>query len=171
MNEERPLIASVFMNRMKNKMLLQCDPTVVYALERANRYRGTLFECRSEVRFALQHLPIRRAASRTDRESRQAFLGSGERSRLRLAYSYFVRTTGGRHTFSETLAAHNRAVAAYRAMTAAKKCRLSERPAFSRYSARLWLSLILCWRESDRIRPLNTDIRIVPGNAAFGFGV
>ena len=29
-------------------------------------------------------------------------------------YLYFVRTYEGRHTFSETLAAHNRAVAAYR---------------------------------------------------------
>jgi UPF0755 protein len=31
-------------------------------------------------------------------------------------YLFFVRTVEGRHTFSETLAAHNRAVAAYRAM-------------------------------------------------------
>jgi UPF0755 protein len=30
---------------------------------------------------------------------------------------YFVRTTDGRHTFSENLAGHNRAVTAYRAMT------------------------------------------------------
>jgi len=35
-------------------------------------------------------------------------------------YLYFVRTTGGRHTFSENLAAHNRAVAAYRAMTSGR---------------------------------------------------
>src|SRR5436190_636990 len=32
-------------------------------------------------------------------------------------YIFFVRTTGGRHTFSETLAAHTIAVKKYRAMT------------------------------------------------------
>ena len=42
-NDERPLIASVFMNRIKMKGLLQCDPTVIYALEQVNRYRGTIF--------------------------------------------------------------------------------------------------------------------------------
>jgi UPF0755 protein len=32
-------------------------------------------------------------------------------------YIFFVRTEGGRHTFSRTLAEHNDAVAAYRRMT------------------------------------------------------
>jgi cell division protein YceG involved in septum cleavage len=32
------------------------------------------------------------------------------------AYFYFVRTTDNHHTFSENLAAHNRAVAAYRVL-------------------------------------------------------
>ena len=39
-DEERALIASVFLNRLKLRILLQCDPTVVYALEKANRYQG-----------------------------------------------------------------------------------------------------------------------------------
>jgi UPF0755 protein len=31
-NEERPIISAVYHNRLKKRMLLQCDPTVIYAL-------------------------------------------------------------------------------------------------------------------------------------------
>src|SRR6185436_18148876 len=40
--DERPLIASVYLNRLNRHILLQCDPTVIYALEQADRYRGRL---------------------------------------------------------------------------------------------------------------------------------
>src|SRR5262249_29454642 len=40
--DERPLVASVYLNRLNRHILLQCDPTVIYALERADRYRGLL---------------------------------------------------------------------------------------------------------------------------------
>src|SRR5947209_20351567 len=40
--EERPTIASVYLNRLNRHILLQCDPTVIYALEQADRYKGRL---------------------------------------------------------------------------------------------------------------------------------
>ena len=113
--EERPLIASVFVNRLKLKILLQCDPTVIYALEKANRYRGQL--TRADLKFDSPYntyrypgLPPGPIANPGMRSLEAVMRPASTR------YLYFVRTTGGRHTFSETLAAHNRAVAAYRAM-------------------------------------------------------
>ena len=47
-------------------MGLQCDPTVIYALERAGRYNGNLTRERPAVRLALQHVSLRRPAAGTD---------------------------------------------------------------------------------------------------------
>lgn len=111
--EERPLIASVYLNRLDRHILLQCDPTVIYALEQADRYRGSL--TLADLRFASPYntylnpgLPPGPIAN-PGNPSLLAAVRPAETS-----YLYFVRTTEGHHTFSETLAAHNRAVSAYR---------------------------------------------------------
>jgi len=119
LNEERPIIGSVFINRLKKKMLLQCDPTVAYGLEIVNRYSGRLLS--ADLKFnspyntylysGLPPGPITNPGFR----SLEAAVKPSSTSFL-----YFVRTTEGRHTFSENLAAHNRAVAAYRAQTRRK---------------------------------------------------
>jgi UPF0755 protein len=118
-DEERELIASVFMNRINKKALLQCDPTVVYALERVNKYRGNLLSV--DLKFDSPYNTYRYPGlppgpiSNPGRRSLEAAAKPAS-----TAYYFFVRTTEGRHTFSETIAAHNRAVAAYRAMVRKK---------------------------------------------------
>lgn len=114
-DDERPLIASVFTNRLRGRILLQCDPTVIYALEKANRYQGRLTG--ADLKFDSPYntyryggLPPGPIANPGMRSLEAVMRPASSR------YLYFVRTTGGRHTFSENLAAHNRAVAAYRAM-------------------------------------------------------
>ncbi|HEX7614339.1 MAG TPA: endolytic transglycosylase MltG [Thermoanaerobaculia bacterium] len=44
---ERPIVSGVYRNRMRKGMLLQCDPTTIYALKRLGIWRGSL--ARSEL--------------------------------------------------------------------------------------------------------------------------
>lgn len=111
---ERNLVAGVFANRLRRGMRLQCDPTVIYAIERSGRPVKRLLRADLDVDspwntyryFGLPPGPIccpgeasLRAASRPA-ETR---------------YLYFVADGEGGHDFSRTIGEHNRAVARYRA--------------------------------------------------------
>jgi UPF0755 protein len=112
-SDERPLVASVYLNRLTRHILLQCDPTVIYALEQVSKYRGTLTLAdlqfnspyNTYVKPGLPPGPIANPGYASLLAAIQPATTN---------YLFFVRTVESRHTFSETLAAHNRAVAAYR---------------------------------------------------------
>ena len=108
--EERPVIAGVFANRLRRGMLLQCDPTVVYALKRRNEWKGRLLRIHWEVddsynTYRYPGLPPGPINS-PGRAALAAAITPQE-----TPYLYFVAKPGGGHTFSRTLAEHNRAVA------------------------------------------------------------
>lgn len=110
LDEERHLIAGVFANRLRRGMLLQCDPTVIYALKRRNEWKGRLLRIHWEVddpynTYRYAGLP-------------PGPINSPGRAALAAAitppatpYLYFVAKPGGGHAFSKTLSEHNRAVA------------------------------------------------------------
>ena len=111
--DERVIISSVFHNRLRRGMLLECDPTVVYALRLDGSYRGRLL--REDLDFDSPYNTYRYPElppgpiANPGYQSLLAALSPAETD-----FVFFVRTDGGRHTFSRTLAEHNRAVAAYR---------------------------------------------------------
>lgn len=111
--DERSVIASVYLNRLNRHILLQCDPTVIYALEQFDRYEGrlTLADLRFKSPYNTYVVPglPPTAIANPGYPSLLAAIQPADTN-----YLFFVRTTDERHTFSETLAAHNRAVAAYR---------------------------------------------------------
>jgi UPF0755 protein len=111
---ERPLVAAVFRNRLRIGMPLQCDPTVVYALVEARRWRGTIHKVDLEINspyntYRVAGLPPGPIAS-PGRASLEAAVHPAAAS-----YLYFVSRNDGTHAFATTLAEHNRNVAMYQA--------------------------------------------------------
>lgn len=113
--EDRPLIASVFRNRLDIGMKLDCDPTTVYAALMESRYRGTIYQSDLASHNAYntyQHagLPPGPIAN-PGIASLKAAVNPAATGNL-----YFVaRPDGsGRHEFSKDLAAHRLAAARYR---------------------------------------------------------
>jgi UPF0755 protein len=115
--EERPLVAGVFENRLSKNMRLQCDPTVIYALEQIGQYKGTLTG--EDLRFdspynTYEHggLPPGPIGNPGEVALRAAMTPA------KTPYLYFVANTQGGHFFAATLEEHNRNVTKYRRMLA-----------------------------------------------------
>jgi UPF0755 protein len=107
--EERPLVSAVYHNRLRIKMALYCDPTVIYALERAGRYTGDL--TRDDLQFDSPYNTYRYAGlppgpiAAPGRASLEAAANPAD-----VPYLYFVSRNDGSHVFAETLDEHNRNV-------------------------------------------------------------
>ncbi|MGH9643480.1 MAG: endolytic transglycosylase MltG, partial [Terriglobales bacterium] len=111
--EERARVASVYYNRLAQRMALDADPSVIYGELLQGRYSGSLHHADlasdspyNTYRFAgLPPGPI----GNPGRNSLEAALHPESTKFL-----YFVSDGNGHHRFSSTLEEHNRNVAAYR---------------------------------------------------------
>jgi UPF0755 protein len=109
---ERPLVAAVYLRRLTIRMGLQSDPTVIYALDRAGRYRGNL--TKDNLTFNSPYNTYRYGGlppgpiAAPGRGSLEAVVRPAEAD-----YLYFVSRNDGSHVFSRSLAEHNRNVQRY----------------------------------------------------------
>jgi UPF0755 protein len=114
--EERPLIASVFHNRLKQGMRLQSDPTIIYGLVggKGKLDRGlTKDDVSSDTAYntyRIDGLPPGPIAN-PGRASLEAVLNPPD-----TGYLYFVADGSGGHAFAKTLEEHNANVAKWRAI-------------------------------------------------------
>ena len=111
--EERPIVASVYYNRLAQRMALDADPGVIYAELLAGTYQGSLHHADLAVNspyntYRFPGLP-------------PGPIGNPGRSALQAAlhpdstkFLYFVSDGNGHHRFARSLEEHNRNVAAYR---------------------------------------------------------
>lgn len=104
--DERPLVSAVYHNRLRIGMPLQCDPTIIYALERAGRYTGNLR--RDDLALDSPYNTYRHRGlppgpiAAPGRASLEAAVRPAEAD-----YLYFVSRNDGSHVFASTLKEHS----------------------------------------------------------------
>jgi UPF0755 protein len=111
--EERPLVASVYYNRLGKKIALDADPSIIYAELLAGTYQGALHH--ADMSFQSPYNTYRNAGLPPGP------IGNPGRSALEAAlhpapsdYYYFVADAQGHHRFARTIEEHNKNVDAYR---------------------------------------------------------
>lgn len=117
---ERPIVASVYENRLKKKMALDADPSVIYAALLAGRYQGTIYQ--SDLQYNSPYNTYRNPGlppgpiANPGRASLDAAMNPAE-----TGYLYFVSDNRGGHRFALNLDEHSKNVAAYRRAVAANR--------------------------------------------------
>jgi len=111
--DERPLVASVYYNRLQNKIALDADPSIIYAELLAGTYSGALHH--EDMQFNSPYntythtgLPPGPIAN-PGKSALEAAMHPAQSD-----YYYFVADAQGHHRFAHTIEEHNQNVAAYR---------------------------------------------------------
>ena len=115
-DSERPLVASVFQNRLNKKMALMTDPSVIYGLELEGRWRGKIYQSdlKRDTAYNTYHhaglppgpianpgIPSLRAAMQPAQSNYLYFVAAGNNPQ-------------GHSLFSTSLGEHSRNVDGYR---------------------------------------------------------
>ena len=115
-NAERPMVASVFNNRLAKNMPLMTDPAVIYGLQLAGKWRGAIYQ--SDLAYDTAYNTYRHAGlppgpiANPGLPSLRAALNPAQTDFL-----YFVAAGAdphGKSRFAATLEEHNKNVASYR---------------------------------------------------------
>ena len=110
--EEMPLIASVFYNRLKKGMKLECDPTIIYALILEGRYDGNIRRRDIKMKhpfntYYIKGLPPTPIANPGLSAMKSAYCPAVSN------YLFFVSNNKGKHLFSKTYEQHLKYVKEY----------------------------------------------------------
>jgi len=108
-NEERPMVAGVYTNRLDRGIALYADPTVIYALKSAGTWDGNIRRQDLKIdspynTYLYPGLPPGPIASAGLASLQAAALPAD------VPYLFFVSRNDGSHVFATTLAEHNRNV-------------------------------------------------------------
>lgn len=114
---ERPVVASVFENRLAKGMPLETDPTVIYAAVLRGQYRGTIYQ--SDLQFDSPYNTYRHAGLPPGPICNPGLVSlKAALHPAKTDYLYFVAAganPSGQSRFAATLEEHQKNVAAYRA--------------------------------------------------------
>ena len=123
---EREIVASVFINRLRQGMKLQTDPTVIYGVTKGKGSLGRGLR-QSELRtktdwntYVIEGLPITPIANPGEAAIRAA-LNPAETN-----YIFFVADGTGGHAFAETIGEHNKNVREWRKIEAKRRAEQAE---------------------------------------------
>ncbi len=112
--EERPMVASVFVNRLNIGMRLQTDPTVIYGA--GDDYQGSITRKHLDTTTPYNTYRINGLTpTPIANPSLASLLATVQPEQT--PYLYFVANGEGGHTFSQTLQQHNAAVRHYRSLS------------------------------------------------------
>ncbi len=111
--EERPLVASVYYNRLAKGIALDADPSIIYAELLAGTYSGALHH--DDMRFNSPYNTYTHAGlppgpiANPGKSALEAAMHPAQSD-----YYYFVADAAGHHRFARSMEEHNKNVAAYR---------------------------------------------------------